>query len=123
MAFDKAFLEEMKQKLQEAKQHLEDELAKIGKRSSTDAADFKTTWEDYGDKEDDNAAEVAAYSDSLGLEATLEPELRDVLDALVRIDSGTYGMCKMCGAQIALPRLHARPMASLCIACQEKSGG
>lgn len=123
MAFDKAFLEEAKNQLVTAKKHLEDELAKIGKRSTTDSTDFKTAWEDYGDKEDDNAAEVAAYSDSLGLEATLEPELRDAVEALARLADGTYGVCKMCGNEIALPRLKARPMASLCIACQEKSGG
>ncbi len=121
MAFDEVFLSEIREQLNAAKTRLEQELAKLGKRSVQDGADFKTTWEDYGEKEEENAAEVAAYSDSLGLEATFEPELREVIEALTRLDEGTYGLCKMCGTEINKPRLQARPMATLCIECQEKS--
>lgn len=121
MAFDTEFLSAIREQLNQAKARFEEELAKFGKRSAKDNADFKTSWEDYGDKEEENAAEVAAYSDSLGLEATFEPELREVIDALSRLDEGTYGLCKLCGKEISRPRLQARPMATLCIECQEKS--
>lgn len=121
MAFDEAFLSEIREQLNKAKTRLEEELAKLGKRSVQDGADFTTSWEDYGEKEEENAAEVAAYSDSLGLEATFEPELREVIEALTRLDEGTYGLCKVCGTEISKPRLQARPMATLCIHCQEKS--
>lgn len=121
MAFDVTFLAEMRAQLDAAKARLEQELAKIGKRSGQDTADFQTSWENYGDKEEENAAEVAAYSDSLGLEATFEPELREVLEALGRLDQGTYGLCRQCGNKIGEQRLRARPMATLCIECQGKS--
>jgi RNA polymerase-binding protein DksA len=121
MPFDSAFLSGMKGQLNSSKERLEEELARIGKRSGQDAADFTTAWEDYGDKEEENAAEVAAYSDSLGIEATLEPELAEVIEALSRLDAGTYGLCKTCGKEISRQRLQARPMATLCIECQEKS--
>ena len=118
----KEFLEKITERLLAEKTRLEQELAKIGTPSGKDDADFTTAWEDYGSKEDENAAEVAAYSDSLGLEATFEPELKEVNEALLRIEGGTYGVCKMCGSEIPAARLEARPQSITCIACQEKAG-
>jgi len=38
--------------------------------------------------------------------------------ALVKISDGTYGECEMCGENIAIARLKARPVAQLCIDCK-----
>ena len=40
--------------------------------------------------------------------------------ALKRIEDGTYGFCKETGDPIGIKRLIARPIATLCIAAQEK---
>jgi len=40
--------------------------------------------------------------------------------ALKRIKNGTYGFCEETGDPIGLKRLMARPVATLCIAAQEK---
>ena len=40
--------------------------------------------------------------------------------ALKRIQDGTYGFCIETGEPIGLKRLMARPVATLCIAAQEK---
>jgi len=40
--------------------------------------------------------------------------------ALKRIQDGTYGFCEETGDPIGLKRLMARPVATLCIAAQEK---
>ena len=40
--------------------------------------------------------------------------------ALKRIQDGTYGFCEDTGVPIGLKRLMARPVATLCIAAQEK---
>jgi DnaK suppressor protein len=40
--------------------------------------------------------------------------------ALKRLKSGTYGYCEETGEPIGLKRLIARPIATLCIAAQEK---
>ena len=40
--------------------------------------------------------------------------------ALKRIQNGTYGFCDETGEPIGLKRLIARPVATLCIAAQEK---
>ena len=45
--------------------------------------------------------------------------LREVTDALERIDSGSFGICLNCEEEIAAKRLAALPWTSLCIVCQE----
>lgn len=46
--------------------------------------------------------------------------LRELDDALKRIDDGTYGVCEDCGGKIPLKRLEAFLSASLCVACKAK---
>ena len=69
----------------------------------------------------DSAASTAEKSERLAVIDQLQDTLREVEDALTRIDEGTYGKCERCGDEIPLPRLEARPWARLCISCQEKS--
>ena len=47
-------------------------------------------------------------------------ELRDIEEALGKIDGGTYGVCEECKEAIALARLEYMPNAQYCIDCQEK---
>ncbi len=42
----------------------------------------------------------------------------EAVDALRRIRDGTYGICADCAKRISAVRLHAKPEATLCIACQ-----
>lgn len=46
--------------------------------------------------------------------------LRKIEQALQRIESGEYGYCEQSGEPIGLPRLLARPTASLCIEVKER---
>lgn len=46
---------------------------------------------------------------------------RKVEAALKRIEKGEYGICEECGEAISDHRLMARPVATLCIYCQEAS--
>lgn len=45
----------------------------------------------------------------------------EVLAALARLQSGTYGTCVDCGQPIAAARLQARPEAARCLADQQKA--
>ena len=40
-------------------------------------------------------------------------------EALARISDGSYGFCEETGVPIGLPRLEARPIATLCLEAQE----
>jgi DnaK suppressor protein len=52
--------------------------------------------------------------------AAVKLQLREVSDALLRIDRGIYGVCADCGAPIPEGRLDARPEAARCVVCQSK---
>jgi DnaK suppressor protein len=47
-------------------------------------------------------------------------QLAEVLDALHRIDDGSYGTCADCGKPVPEGRLDAKPEAARCVACQGK---
>ncbi|HEY8553783.1 MAG TPA: RNA polymerase-binding protein DksA [Burkholderiales bacterium] len=44
--------------------------------------------------------------------------IKKIDEALTRIDTGDYGYCEVCGVEIGLERLEARPTAELCIDCK-----
>ena len=46
--------------------------------------------------------------------------LREIHDALARIDEGDYGVCGECDEAISQKRLQAVPWARHCVACQEE---
>src|SRR5215472_10620974 len=46
--------------------------------------------------------------------------LREISDALLRIEQGTYGVCLECEEPISVKRLHAVPWARYCVTCQEQ---
>lgn len=104
----------MEQQLKEEKARLEGELSRFAKPSGDGG--FETTIENIGDDEDENATEAEQYVDNLALEATLETQLRDVNDALLKIEAGNYGICEETGKEISEDRLRAYPAARTVIA-------
>src|SRR6187549_517831 len=58
----------------------------------------------------------------LKLKQTDAKILRNIEEALWRIEHGTYGVCRDCGEPIAEARLNAIPWSRLCITCKEKQG-
>lgn len=43
-----------------------------------------------------------------------------VKEALKRIEDGTYGVCELCGEEISVKRLEARPVTACCIECKKE---
>jgi DnaK suppressor protein len=46
--------------------------------------------------------------------------MEKIQEALERIENGTFGICVECGGKISQKRLHARPVATLCIDCKNE---
>lgn len=44
--------------------------------------------------------------------------IRKIDEALSRLDTGDFGYCEICGVEIGIKRLEARPTATLCIDCK-----
>ena len=71
---------------------------------------------------DNHLADSATATLTREIDYTLEENsghlLTAINEALVRIDSGTFGTCGRCGKPIAEDRLKAIPYASRCIDCK-----
>ena len=57
----------------------------------------------------------------IALVSNLRTELREVVRALEKLDTGDYGTCERCGNLIGEDRLEAIPWAALCIDCKRKA--
>jgi RNA polymerase-binding protein DksA len=117
MTLDSKTISELKEALLKEKKELEENLSRIAKPTD-DKGDYETSFEDIGTDRDDNATEVEQYTDNLPVEATLEKKLQDILEALQRMDTGTYGVCENCHQDIDIERLKANPSAKTCITCR-----
>jgi DnaK suppressor protein len=56
----------------------------------------------------------------LKLKQTDAKILQAIEEALLRLDKGSYGVCRDCGENIAEARLNAIPWTRVCITCKEK---
>jgi DnaK suppressor protein len=113
-------LDKFRERLDEEKTRLLQELQDFGKEDPTRPGHFAATYPESGsNSEDDNAAEISEYADDMSVEARLEEELRDVENALKALDAGKYGVCKYCNQPIDEKRLEARPSSSSCVSCKK----
>jgi RNA polymerase-binding protein DksA len=80
---------------------LDDESGELPTSGSDELADHAT---DTYDRELDDS-----------LEENAEQILREIEIALARIEDGSYGTCRVCGAEIPSERLEAIPYATLCV--------
>ena len=65
------------------------------------------------------ATELFEVEHNTALRVHEEHLLKDIQDALGRIDQGIFGKCAFCGNDIAKERLEVIPYTRLCIKCEE----
>lgn len=75
---------------------------------------------DYPQDPADAGANLSESERSEAILALARMQRTEVLDALRRIEGGTYGTCVDCGAPVPEGRLEARPEAARCVKCQGK---
>jgi DnaK suppressor protein len=66
----------------------------------------------------DRASQEEAFNLKLRERDRERKLLKKIDEALARIQSGDYGYCDECGAEIGVRRLEARPTATQCIECK-----
>lgn len=118
-SFTKEFLKQILDILTEKKERLQNELGVFTKPNAHTEGDYDAQYPEFGDKEDENAQEIAQFTARKPLEITLEKELRDIDKALKRLDEGKYGICKYCEKPIDEKRLLARPTSGSCVSCKK----
>lgn len=114
-SFDQTFIDDSKKRLEDEKASLEKQLHGMTGEKTFDKDKVQVKWSEMGDKDEDNAVEVAQFQDSISLERSLEENLEKVDNALERIQKGTYGICEVCQGAIEEDRLTVNPQAIQCM--------
>jgi len=71
-------------------------------------------------RDEDQAQHSLEEAVSLRLNGHEYQQLRQIQEALDRLQLGEYGVCLACEEAIPAKRLHALPWAKYCVKCQEK---
>jgi RNA polymerase-binding transcription factor DksA len=106
--------QEFKSLLEAEKIRLIEELSTVGKPNPGVPGDWQAVPTDLdSDSADENevADEIEEFGENSSIVEKLEAQLRDVEDALAKIESGTYGICEVCGEEIPVERLRVNPSA------------
>jgi len=83
------------------------------------SADMKTDDKSFSDFYDQAAAETGRSVDLI-IRSRERDTIREIEEALTRIDRGEFGICQECGKHISAKRLRAEPTSILCIECKER---
>jgi YteA family regulatory protein len=75
----------------------------------------------YDNHPADIGTETFERSKDIGYKDLFQRLLKEVEDAMGRIEEGNYGICKGCGKEIPEERLEAVPFTTFCYQCR-KSG-
>ncbi len=114
------------EKLQEFKKLL------LQKRSETihERDRLKELLQTLNDEEEDFAKNAYKFTefgtDTMNREqsfmflARYEKYLQQIEAALERIETGAYGICRVCGKEIEEARLRAVPTTTICVTCKQK---
>lgn len=100
----KAILLERKEKLSKS---IHESIDNIGQLKDQDLNDDL----DYADFVSDSFTEGMIANHQLD-------ELKQIEDALKKINNGAYGICDMCSVNIPIGRLKAKPFARYCTECR-----
>ncbi len=105
-----------KELLVNEKDLLQKELASLGRKNPDRKGDWEATEENSGDpaEEGEVAENLSDFDDNRNKLDQLEPRLTEVVAAIERIESGTFGICEACEAKIEEDRLEANPAATTC---------
>lgn len=115
---------QLKNKLEAEKKRLTNDLKFFAKKDSRLKGNWRTRFPFFGiqrSHRDENAEEIESYENLLPVEHTVELRLKDVENALKKIEKGKYGRCEKCKKDIEAKRLMAIPEARLCITCGRKN--
>lgn len=110
-------LEELRGALGAERDAVEEELATYG-RVQNDAGDWHGSTSEKGQEADpiDAADQIEELAVNVPLVEELEKRHHDIIDALEKMEDGTYGICETDQKEIPFDRLEANPAARTCVA-------
>lgn len=112
-----------KKKLEEEKERLEKELSTVAQeKEAKEGQEGTSSWQALGTLVDESteadpnevADKIEEFETNQAITESFKAELRDINDALQKIEAGTYGMCEICNEEIEDDRLEANTSARTC---------
>ncbi len=77
-----------------------------------------------GETEGGDVCDIASSDRAMDLRLRLtereREKLREIEEALERIEDGTFGTCDRCGEKIPMGRLKAMPSTTVCVKCKSE---
>jgi RNA polymerase-binding transcription factor DksA len=110
--------EKFKNKLLAEKAAIEDALSGIGSKNPRSVSGWEATsgnMEVDTADENESADKLEELEENTGIADQLERQLGDINAALAKIETGTYGICEICGQPIERDRLEANPSSKISI--------
>ena len=109
-------LENLQAALDAERADLEEQLAEHGKKVGNDWQGTPVGFERETDSEPGDAADrFEELATNVPLVEELEARLKDVKDALKKMNEGQYGICEKTGGEIPFDRLEANPAARVIV--------
>lgn len=108
-----------KNKLLEEKKDLEIEFSTIAKRDEATGVWHATPASQTAPEADENdmASRTEDFEERSAIVDTLGRRMRDIEDAIQRIEDNKFGKCETCGDAIEEERLDVNPAARKCMIC------
>lgn len=111
--------EYFKTKLEQEKELLEQELAKVGRINPDNPGDWEAKPaledKDVSSADENTVADgIEEYEDNAAIVNTLEKRYNDIKSGLDKLKHGVYGICQVCQKEIEVERLEANPSARTC---------
>lgn len=103
-----------KKKLEDERGVLLEQLQKVGRQNPNNPEDWQGIPDVGATNEadpNDVADKIESFEENSVIAEELEVRYNAVLDALKRIEEGTYGVCEVSGEPIEIDRLEANPSA------------
>lgn len=107
-------IDSFKKRLEEERDILLEQLQKVGRQNPNNPEDWQGVPDAASTNEadpNDVADRIENFEENSVIAEELEVRYNEVLDALKRIEAGTYGICEVGGEPIEIDRLEANPSA------------
>lgn len=109
-------LREEEKRLHDVRAGLDSDNATAGLPDESQFGDLAT----YDQHPADTGSETFEREKQLAIGEQVDAQIKDVQEALGRIEDGSFGKCLICGTAIPDERLEARPMARYCLEHQKQ---
>lgn len=113
-------LDSWKSKLLEERGRIATELEALGEATGATSKESAVDQSNYSSHMADQGTDTMEREKAFLFASAKRRRLEEINQALLRIESNTFGICQSCGNEIPAKRLERIPDAKLCVQCKEQ---